>query len=67
MMDVSRKSVNRIKFNFIWSFVYNTFAVLLAAGAFVNARISPEFAGLGELVSVLPVIAAALLLRWSKI
>jgi cation transport ATPase len=23
MMDVSRKSVNRIKFNFIWSFVYN--------------------------------------------
>ncbi|CAP83040.1 Pc15g01540 [Penicillium rubens Wisconsin 54-1255] len=49
MMDASRKSVNRIKFNFIWSFVYNTFAVLLAAGAFVNARIPPEFAGLGEL------------------
>ncbi|KAJ5300249.1 hypothetical protein N7508_007492 [Penicillium antarcticum] len=67
MMDASRKSVNRIKFNFIWSFIYNIFAVLLAAGAFVNARIPPEFAGLGELVSVLPVIAAALLLRWSKI
>ncbi|KAL2836028.1 E1-E2 ATPase-domain-containing protein [Aspergillus pseudodeflectus] len=54
MMDSSRKSVNRIKFNFAWSFVYNTFAVLLAAGAFVNARIPPQFAGLGELVSVLP-------------
>ncbi|EWY79822.1 Cu2+-exporting ATPase [Fusarium oxysporum NRRL 32931] len=67
MMNASRKSVNRIKFNFMWSFVYNTFAVLLAAGAFVNARIPPEFAGLGELVSVLPVIAAAVLLRWSKI
>ena len=67
MMDASRKSVNRIKFNFTWSFVYNTFAVLLAAGAFVNARIPPEFAGLGELVSVLPVIFAAVLLRWSKI
>ncbi|KAM5347903.1 hypothetical protein ACJ41O_007727 [Fusarium nematophilum] len=67
MMNASRKSVNRIKFNFAWSFVYNTFAVLLAAGAFVNARIPPEFAGLGELVSVLPVIAAAVLLRWSKI
>jgi Cu2+-exporting ATPase len=66
MMDSSRKSVNRIKFNFAWSFVYNTFAVLLAAGAFVNARIPPQFAGLGELVSVLPVIAAALLLRWQK-
>ncbi|KAF4976995.1 hypothetical protein FZEAL_6415 [Fusarium zealandicum] len=67
MMNASQKSVNRIKFNFAWSFVYNTFAVLLAAGAFVNARIPPEFAGLGELVSVLPVIAAAVLLRWSKI
>ncbi|KAF5970937.1 putative P-type ATPase [Fusarium bulbicola] len=67
MIDASRKSVNRIKFNFGWSFVYNTFAVLLAAGAFVNARIPPEYAGLGELVSVLPVILAAVLLRWSKI
>jgi Cu2+-exporting ATPase len=67
MMNASRISVNRINFNFGWSFVYNTFAVLLAAGAFVNARIPPEFAGLGELVSVLPVIAAAVLLRWSKI
>ena len=67
MMNASRKSVNRIRFNFAWSFVYNTFAVLLAAGAFVNARIPPEFAGLGELVSVLPVIFAAVLLRWSKI
>jgi Cu2+-exporting ATPase len=66
-IDASRKSVNRIKFNFCWSFVYNTFAVLLAAGAFVNARIPPEYAGLGELVSVLPVILAAVLLRWSKI
>lgn len=67
MMEASRLSVNRIRFNFAWSFVYNTFAVLLAAGAFVNARIPPEYAGLGELVSVLPVIAAAVLLRWSKL
>lgn len=67
MMNASRQSVNRIMFNFGWSFVYNTFAILLAAGAFVNARVPPRFAGLGELVSVLPVIAAAVLLRWSKI
>ncbi|RAL06014.1 cation-transporting P-type ATPase PCA1 [Aspergillus ibericus CBS 121593] len=67
MMNDSRKSVNRIRFNFTWSAVYNTFAVLLAAGAFVDARIPPEYAGLGELVSVLPVIFAAVLLRWSKI
>ncbi|CDM36106.1 hypothetical protein DTO013E5_9810 [Penicillium roqueforti] len=65
MMDASKVSMRRIKFNFVWSFVYNTFAVLLAAGAFVNVRIPPEFAGLGELISVLPVIIAAVLLRWS--
>ncbi|KAL4729447.1 hypothetical protein ACLX1H_003867 [Fusarium chlamydosporum] len=31
MIGASRKAVLRIKFNFCWSFVYNTFAVLLAA------------------------------------
>ncbi|KAL7909975.1 E1-E2 ATPase domain-containing protein [Trichoderma velutinum] len=67
VIAVSRKSMRRIIFNFGWSFVYNLFAILLAAGAFVNARIPPEYAGLGELVSVLPVIAAATLLRWSSI
>lgn len=64
---ISKKAVNRIRFNFSWSFVYNLFAILLGAGAFVRARIPPEFAGLGELVSVLPVIAAAVALRWSKV
>ena len=64
---VSRKSIHRIAFNFGWSFVYNVFAILLATGAFVHARIPPEFAGLGELVSVLPVVAAGILLRWAKI
>lgn len=67
VLDISKVAVRRIKFNFGWSFVYNLFAVLLAAGAFVEVRIPPEFAGLGELVSVLPVIIAALLLRWTKI
>ncbi|KAH8891224.1 heavy metal translocatin [Thozetella sp. PMI_491] len=65
-ISVSKRSMNRIIFNFGWSFVYNLFAILLSAGAFVNARIPPEFAGLGELVSVLPVIAAATLLRWTN-
>ncbi|KAL2866128.1 cation-transporting P-type ATPase PCA1 [Aspergillus lucknowensis] len=67
MISISDKAVRRIKFNFGWSFVYNLFAVLLGAGAFVNARIPPEFAGLGELASVLPVIVAAVLLRWAKV
>ncbi|OJJ97242.1 hypothetical protein ASPACDRAFT_1858696 [Aspergillus aculeatus ATCC 16872] len=35
--------------------------------AFVNARIPPEFAGLEELVSVLPVLGVAMLLRWARV
>lgn len=67
IITVSKKAMRRVAFNFGWSFVYNLFAVLLGAGAFVHARIPPEFAGLGELVSVLPVILAAVLLKWSRI
>lgn len=70
LINASKKSMGRVAFNFGWSFVYNIFAILLGAGAFStlhNARIPPEFAGLGELVSVLPVIVAAMLLRWEKI
>ncbi|GMG48313.1 unnamed protein product [Aspergillus oryzae var. brunneus] len=67
MINISKKAVWRIKFNFGWSFVYNLFAILLGAGAFVDARIPPEFAGLGELVSVLPVVFAAVLLRWARV
>jgi Cu2+-exporting ATPase len=66
LMDLSRAAVRRIAFNFAWSFTYNLFAILLAAGTFVKSRIRPEYAGLGELVSVLPVILIALQLRWAK-
>jgi hypothetical protein len=41
------------------SFVYNALAILVASGALVIVRIPPEFADLGELVSVLPVITIA--------
>ncbi|KAF9515925.1 hypothetical protein BS47DRAFT_1391242 [Hydnum rufescens UP504] len=56
---ISRGAVLRIKANFVWSFIYNLVAVLFAGGAFVHARISPQYAGLGELVSVMPVIFIA--------
>jgi len=65
-ITVSRKSIHRITFNFSWSFVY-VFDILLAAGAFVHVSIPPEFAGLGELVSVLTVVVAGVLLRWAKL
>lgn len=66
LLDLSKAAFHRIFFNFAWSFVYNLFAILLAAGAFVNARISPQYAGLGEIVSVLPVILIALQLKWFR-
>ncbi|KEF55622.1 uncharacterized protein A1O9_08372 [Exophiala aquamarina CBS 119918] len=60
LLDVSKAAFRRITFNFIWSAVYNMLAILLAAGAFVRFRIPPAYAGLGEIVSVLPVVIAAL-------
>ena len=56
---VSESSFRRIVLNFTWSFVYNLLAILLAGGAFVKFSIRPEYAGLGEMVSILPVILVA--------
>ena len=67
LMDLSQAFHRRVVFNFAWSFIYNLFAILLAAGAFPHARIPPQFAGLGEIVSVLPVIAIAMHLKWTKL
>jgi Cu2+-exporting ATPase len=72
MMDLSQAFHRHVVFNFIWCFVYNLFAVLLAAGAFTflregeGVRIKPEWAGLGEFVSILPVVAVSSGLRWKK-
>lgn len=66
LMDLSKAFHRRVVFNFAWSFVYNLFAVLLAAGAFPHARIPPQYAGLGEVVSVVPVVAIAMQLKWKK-
>jgi Cd2+-exporting ATPase len=60
LLDVSKAAFRRITFNFLWSAVYNVAAILLASGAFVKVRIPPAYAGLGEIVSVLPVIVVAL-------
>ncbi|KAJ8125954.1 hypothetical protein O1611_g7684 [Lasiodiplodia mahajangana] len=67
LMEVSRAAFARIVFNFVWSAVYNVFAILLAAGAFVRVRIAPAYAGAGELVSILPVIVAALTMLLLKL
>lgn len=67
LLEISRVAYRRMMFNFGWSAVYNVLAILLAAGAFVNIRIPPAYAGLGEIVSVLPVIFAASTMLLKKI
>lgn len=59
IFKVSESSFRRIAWNFAWSFLYNLFAILLAGGAFVKFSIQPAYAGLGEMVSILPVILVA--------
>lgn len=66
LLDISKQTYTRIIFSFVWSGIYNTIAVLLAAGAFVKIRIAPAYAGLGEIVSVLPVILITLTLMSFK-
>ena len=66
LMDLSRDAWRLVIFNFVWAAWYNAFAILFAAGAFVRVRLPPEYAGLGEAVSVLPVILVPMLLRWRK-
>ena len=66
LLDISKQAFRRIMFNFVWSGFYNLFAILLAGGAFVKVRIPPAYAGLGELVSILPVVVAALTLAKVK-
>ena len=66
LLELSDAVYKRIVLNFVWSAVYNLVAILLAAGAFVGARIAPAYAGLGEIVSVLPVVLVAVQLKWFK-
>lgn len=66
LLDISHSAFLRIVFNFVWAAVYNLLAILLASGAFVNVRIAPAYAGLGELVSVLPVLLVAMTMLLHK-
>lgn len=59
LLNVSKASFHRMYFNFVWSGIYNVLAVTMASGAWVKFRIPPAYAGLGEMVSVIPVILAA--------
>ena len=64
LLNLSRHCFHQIVFGFSWSIFYNMFAIMLAAGLFIKVRLPPEYAGLGEAVSVLPVVIVPLRLKW---
>ena len=67
LIDLSKAFHRRVLFNFLWSAVYNLAAIVLTAGIIPNARIPPSYAGLGEAVSIIPVLVAAVGLKFWKV
>ncbi|KAF8670832.1 Heavy metal translocatin [Rhizoctonia solani] len=59
VFKLARAARRRVWMNFAWAGMYNAVAILLACGVLGRARIPPQWAGLGELVSVLPVVLVA--------
>jgi Cu2+-exporting ATPase len=65
-LDVAAHAHQHMLLALGWCVVYNVAALLFASGALVRVRIEPRWAGLGELVSVVPVliVGVALDVRW---
>jgi Cu2+-exporting ATPase len=65
-LDVAKHAQQHMVAALGWCVLYNVAALLFAGGVFVRVRIEPQWAGLGELVSLVPVLVVglALDLRW---
>lgn len=66
-VEISQKTLNRIKWNFFWSSVYNLTMVPIAMGVLIpwGIQLSPMFAGLAMAFSSVSVVLSSLLLkRW---
>ncbi|KAJ7476887.1 E1-E2 ATPase-domain-containing protein [Mycena galericulata] len=67
-LDVAKHAQQHMVVALGWCVLYNAAALLFAGGVFVRVRIEPQWAGLGELVSLVPVLVVGLALdlrcRW---
>lgn len=66
LLEIAQASRTHIRLALVWCVIYNVFAILFASGALVKVRIEPRWAGIGEVVSIVPVLAIAFSLdmRW---
>lgn len=68
-IDLSRKTINKVKQNLFWAFVYNTLGIPVAAGVlipFFGFALRPEIAGFAMAFSSVSVVMNSLLLRRYK-
>ncbi|KAG2488839.1 hypothetical protein HYH03_012637 [Edaphochlamys debaryana] len=68
-LDVSRRTFNRIRLNYLWAMGYNTLMIPVAAGVFyplVHLQLPPWLAGLCMAFSSVSVVLSSLLLRRYK-
>jgi heavy metal translocating P-type ATPase len=63
-LQLSDRVVWCVRINFAWAILWNLVAILGASGAWVKVRIAPEWAGLGEIGSVLPVFLVSWAVSW---
>ncbi|KAF1877283.1 hypothetical protein Lal_00012054 [Lupinus albus] len=68
-IDLSRKSMSRIRLNYIWALGYNILGMPIAAGVlypFTGIRLPPWLAGACMAASSLSVVSSSLLLQFYK-
>ncbi|KAF8063296.1 heavy metal translocatin [Lyophyllum atratum] len=71
LLDISKAARMHARLALVWCLLYNVFAILLASGVLIKFRIEPRWAGIGEVVSIVPVFAVGLGLdlrwRWRRL
>lgn len=68
-IDLSRKTISKVKQNLFWAFIYNTVGIPVAAGALIpiwGFALRPEIAGFAMAFSSVSVVTNSLLLKRYK-